>query len=158
MRGNRTNLAYQVQEQSGMEELVTAAKKTGKKKKKFCRLHCFFCVLYGAALIAGLLVKTAHITEQKSQLTAIQQEYEALLNENRKLEVHINSQIDLRKVEEFAIANLQMNKPKKSQVVYLGTYPKDYGEVLSYGEEDKTPKGLVDGILQSFTGIFAYSN
>ena len=158
MRYNRTSLAYDVDEFTAVDELVTEAKKTVPSKKKNSKLFAFVCVVYVVAMIASLLIKTANINEQKTALTKVKNEYNNVLNENKKLEVTINSQIDLRKVEEIAIAQLGMNKPKKSQVVYVTTEPKDYGEVFAENNTDKNNDGLVASIVKSLSGIFTYSS
>lgn len=158
MRYNRTNLAYSIDEHTEVDELINEAKKTTVKKKKNSKLFTFVCAVYVISMIASLLFKTANINEQKTTLTHIQTEYNEILNENKKLEVNINSQIDLRKVEEIAIAQLGMNKPKKSQTVYINTEPKDYGEVFADNANDKSGENIFASIIKSLSGIFAYSN
>lgn len=158
MRYNRTSLAYNVNEYSEVDELVSEAKKSSSVKKKNSNLFAFICVVYVVSMIALLLIKTANINEQKSALTKIQNEYNEILNENKKIEVSINSQIDLRKVEEIAIAQLGMNKPKQSQTVYVSTVPKDYGEVFADNKEDKSGGNIFASLVKSLNSIFSYSN
>ena len=158
MRYNRTSLAYDIDEHSIVDDLVSEAKKETPVKKKNNRLFAFVCVVYVVAMIASLLVKTANINEQKTALTNIKNEYNNILNENKKLEVTINSQIDLRKVEEIAIAQLGMNKPKQSQTVYLSTEPKDYGEVFIDSSKEKAGGNIFASLVKSLNGIFTYSN
>ena len=158
MRYNRTSLAYSIDEHSIVDDLVSEAKKSTVKKKKNSKLFAFICVVYVVSAIASLLIKTANINEQKIALTQIKNEYNEILNENKKLEVTINSQIDLRKVEEIAIAQLGMNKPKKSQTVYVITEPKDYGEVFLDDSKGNSGENIFASIVKSLNGIFAYSN
>lgn len=158
MRYNRTSLAYDINEYSEVDELVSEAKKSNVKKKKNTKLFTFICAVYVISMIALLLIKTANINEQKSALTQIQNEYNEIVNENKRLEVSINSQIDLRKVEEIAIAQLGMNKPKQSQTVYVSTEPKDYGEVFADSKADKSSGNIFASLVKSLNGIFSYSN
>ena len=158
MRYNRTSLAYKVEEYSEVDTLVKEAKKDNSKKNKNTALFVFICAVYMVSIIASLLVKTATITEKKAELTAIKSEYNEILNANKKLEVDINSQIDLRKVEEIAIAQLNMNQPKKSQIVYITTEPKDYGEVVAKNNSERKNENIFASLIKSLNGYFAYSN
>lgn len=158
MRYNRTSLAYKVEEYSEVDTLIKEAKKENTKKNKNSALFIFICAVYMISIIASLLVKTATITEQKAELTAIKSEYNEILNINKKLEVDINSQIDLRKVEEIAIAQLNMNQPKKSQIVYITTEPRDYGEVLAGNNNQRKNENIFASLIKSLNGYFAYSN
>ena len=153
---NNSNLAYEI-EFNSPEEIRESkpAKKT--RKQPSSALLLFICAVYVISSITSLLFKTADVNESKNELNRIKNQYEEILNENKKLEVSINSEIDLRKVESVAIAELNMNKPKNSQIVYLSTHPLGYGEVIN--EEDKQEKpGFFANVIKSFTGIFAYSN
>lgn len=160
MRYNRTSLAYNIDEYSEVDTLVDEAKKSVRstKKKKSSKLFIFICAVYMVSIIASLLVKTATITEQKAELTAIKNEYNEIVNLNKKLEVDINSRIDLRKVEEIAIAQLNMNRPKKSQTVYINTQPDDYGEVVADNANRKNDENIFASLVKTLNGYFAYSN
>ena len=158
MKYNRTNLAYSIDEHTEVDNLVKEVKKTSVARKKNSALFVFVCAVYVISMIASLLFKTADINEQKNALIKLQASYNEILNENKKLEVSINSQIDLRKVEEIAIAQLGMNKPKKSQTVYISTEPKDYGEVFAKKSDENSKGNILASILKSLRGIFAYSN
>ena len=158
MRYNRTSLAYKVEEYSEVDTLIEEAKKENTKKNKSSALFIFICAVYMVSIIASLLVKTATITEQKAELTAIKSEYNEIVNINKKLEVDINSQIDLRKVEEIAIAKLNMNQPKKSQIVYITTEPRDYGEVIAENNSRRKNENIFASLIKSLNGYFAYSN
>ena len=159
MRYNRTSLAYKVEEIDEVDTLIDAAKASNtQKKNKNSYLFIFICVIYMIAITASLLVKTATVNEQKADLTAIKNEYNELVNINKKMEVDINAQVDLRKVEEIAIAKLDMNQPKKSQIIYITTQPKDYGEVFQK-ENSKRERGNIFGaLIKSLNGYYEYSN
>lgn len=154
---NNSNLAYEIE--VGTAEEVHEAPSSGKKARTghISGLLLFICALYVISSITSLLFKTADVNESKNELNMIKSEYEEILNENKKLEVSINSEVDLRKVENVAIAELNMNKPKNSQIVYISTNPLDYGEIINEDTENEG-KGLFASVIKSFTGIFAYSN
>ena len=153
---NNTNLAYELEEEKISYESERTAVRPAKKKKN-SGLLIFICVVYVVASITSLLFKTASVNEEKAELNRIKNEYEEVLNENKKLEVAINSKVDLRKVEDIAIAELNMNKPKNSQIVYVNTNPMDYGEVIVPVEKEVS-RGVFGSLIKTFTGIFAYSN
>ena len=164
MQYNRTNLAYEI-EISGEEmrsentESRISETKKAKKKKSYSGFLLFICSVYIIGSIASLLFKTATVNEKKNELESIKKQYEEVLNENKKIEVELNSEVDLRKVEDIAIARLDMNKPKSSQIVYVNTNPNDYGEVVEPDEDAvKENRGIFGSIIKTFTGIFAYSN
>ena len=151
-----SNLAYEINYNT-QEETKTATPEKKRKVQPSSSLLIFICAIYVIASITSLLFKTADVNESKNELSQIKNQYEELLNENKKLEVAINSEIDLRKVESVAIANLNMNKPKNSQIVYVSTNPLGYGEIIE--EEPEASKGnFFANVIKSFTGIFAYSN
>lgn len=158
MRYNRTSLAYKVDEFNEVDNLIKEAKKQNTQNKKSSAFFVAICAFYMIAIIATLLIKTATITEQKAELTAIKNEYSAMVNSNKKLEVDINSQIDLRKVEEIAIAKLNMNQPKKNQIIYVSTEPKDYGEVKSQNVNSKKDKNIFASLIKALNGYYEYSN
>ncbi len=157
MRSNRTSLSYQIEEHDEVESLVKEIKKDTKKKKK-SGMFAFVCAVYIVAIVASLLFKTVEINEQKISLNNLKSEYNELCSYNKKLEVDINSKIDLRKVEEIAIAQLDMNQPKKSQIVYINAEPKDYGVVFSEESDYKDNSNILASLIKSLNGYYAYSN
>lgn len=157
MQYNETSLAYEIE--YGNEESVREEPVRKTKKKNRSGLLLFICAVYVIASIGSLLFKTANVNEKKNELETIKKQYEEVLNENKKIEVGLNSRIDLRKVEDIAIAKLDMNKPKYNQIVYVNTNPNDYGEVIEAEKEtEKESQGIFGSIIKTFTGIFAYSN
>ena len=153
----RTKLAYQIEEHDEVENLVNEIKKGSVKKKK-SGMFAFICAVYIVAIVASLLFKTVEINEQKIALNDMKTEYNELCSYNKKLEVDINSKIDLRKVEEIAIAQLDMNQPKKSQIVYINTEPKDYGIVFDTSEGKTDNSNIVASLIRTINGYYAYSN
>ncbi len=157
MKRNRTSLSYQVEEHDEVETLVNDIKKNSKKRKN-SGLFAFMCAVYIVAIIASLLFKTVEINEQKIELNNLKSDYNELCAYNKKLEVDINSKIDLRKVEEIAIAQLDMNQPKKSQIVYINTEPKDYGVVFDEQSGNPDSSSILASLIRSLNGYYAYSN
>ena len=161
MKRSERSLSFNIEEYDEVENLVKEIKKESrdKKNRKKSGIFAFMCAVYVVAIVASLLFKTVDINEQKIGLNELKKEYNELCSYNKKLEVDINSKIDLRKVEEIAIAQLDMNQPKKSQIVYISTEPKDYGVVVG-GEDSNSDKsgGVLASLIRSLNGYYAYSN
>lgn len=153
---NNSSLAYDYRENIVTEKRVKTSVKS--KKKSGLRRYLFFAAFYTILLCGSLLIRTVHIAEQSESLSALKEEYTAMINENKQLEVDINTQIDLKKVEEIAIAKLNMNTPLKNQIIYINTAPRDYGEVITPVTEEKNPSGGIMAMIKAFTGKFAYSS
>ena len=159
MRYNGTSLAYKVDEYNEVDNLVNEVKKENTlNKKKTSPLFVILCAFYIVAIVSTLLVKTAITTERRAELTAIKNEYSEIVNNNKKMEVDINSQIDLRKVEDIAIAKLNMNQPRKNQIVYISTEPKDYGEVKAENGNEKKNQNIFASLIKTLNGYYEYSN
>jgi len=93
-------------------------------------------IIVGAAI---LLSKNAQVTEQKNRVSELKKEYAAIVHENKKTEIEINQKIDLKKVEEIAISNYNMNRAKKSQVVYINVEQEDYAVINNETESEESP-------------------
>ena len=158
MKYNRTSLAYSTEEigaENGGKKSVVQAK----KKKNNAYRFFILCALYLLAIACAPILKSTQVALAKQELNKQKTEYNELLNENKRLEVAINSGVDLRKVEQIAITKLGMNKPLPSQIVYVNTNANDYGEVLTAdsGEEEQDDT-MWGSFVKSFMGMFAFTN
>ena len=152
------SLAYDLSGFSEEKSTGVKVKKAAKAKSASMIFFVFACAVYLTLLCGSLLVRTVKISEKSDELSKIKEEYTELVNENKQLEVSINTQIDLKKVEEIAIAKLNMNTPLKSQIIYINATPRDYGEVITPADQKKKKTGGIMGIIKAFTGMFAYSD
>lgn len=119
----------------------------GKSKKSIIARRVFVVKVVAFLVFLGVLASIilsmdARLTEQSEKVSAMKKEYSKLLSENKKAEIEINKKIDLKTVEEIAISNYNMNRARKSQVVYIDVKAEDYGVVNSANEDDDQKVGL----------------
>ncbi len=158
MKYNRTNLAYSTEE---FEQETVAPKQAAKKQPKKANAYRFFilCALYLLAIACAPILKSTQVALAKQQLNIQKAAYNELLNENKRLEVSINSEVDLRKVEDIALSRLGMNKPLSSQIIYVDTNANHYGEVVNADGPSAEQQDTVWGsFVKSFMGMFAFRN
>ncbi len=157
MKYNRTSLAYNTEEYS--EEAVKQPVAPKKAKKGNAFRFFLLCAIYLLAIACAPILKSTQVAMAQHQLNQQKAEYNELLNENKRLEVAINSEMDLRKVEEIALTRLGMNKPLSSQVVYVNTNASHYGEVVAAqpGRQEQTDT-FWGSFVKSFMGMFAFTN
>ena len=58
---------------------------------------------------------------------------------NKKKEIEINQKIDLKTVEELAVASYNMNRARKEQVVYIDVKGQDYGVMAKNTSPEEEP-------------------
>ena len=85
------------------------------------------------AAMAGLLLSMKNYLEIKSDMnnnnrtvSALEQQYQELAEKNDAQETEIESSIDYDAIREYAIHNLGMNYPKKSQVLTYNGVESEY--------------------------------
>lgn len=159
MKYNRTSLAYSTEEIEVENGQAKAAAPKQKKKKGNAYRFFILCALYLLAIACAPIMKSTQVALAKQKLNQEKAAYNEILNENKRLEVAINSQVDLRKVEDIALTRLGMNKPLPSQIVYVNTNASNYGEVVAANKGEEEKKDTVWGsFVKSFMGMFAFSN
>ncbi len=127
---------------------VTLGKSHAEQVKQRVTMAKFLAVILFFVVGAGILLsKNAQVTEQKNKVADLKKEYNTLVHENKKAEIEINQKIDLKTVEEIAISNYNMNRAKKSQVVYIDVQQEDYavinGDVDAEEEKNSSTSSLV---------------
>ncbi len=109
---------------------------------KFVTVILFFIVAAGI-----LLSKNAQVTEQKNRVSELKEEYNRIVHENKKTEIEINQKIDLKTVEEIAISNYNMNRAKKSQIVYINVEQEDYAVINGTPQEVEEKSTLTNRLV-----------
>ncbi|MBE7019019.1 MAG: hypothetical protein E7413_03975 [Ruminococcaceae bacterium] len=123
------NLAY---EHKQRDKAIThdfrpiAEKRRAKEKKRSQLKVTLFIICFIVGGIS-LIFNNAQITEQSKKNTALKAEYAELYSANKKKEVEINQKMDLKTVEELAIASYGMNRARSEQIVYIDVPDQDYG-------------------------------
>ena len=109
---------------------------------KFVTVVLFFLV--GAGI---LLSKNAQVTEQKNRVSDLKEEYNRIVHDNKKTEIEINQKIDLKTVEEIAISNYNMNRAKKSQIVYINVEQEDYAVINETPQDGEEKPSLTNSLV-----------
>lgn len=123
-------LQYDVYE----ENTVLKAKKRYKNNRKVKFKLVISIIL---VLLAGLTVmyRFAAITQLSYDINKSVKMYNELRNENSMLKVQVETKMDLAEIKEIAETRLGMQKPDKSQVVYIKVPRDDYTVVMKTQDE-----------------------
>lgn len=123
-------LQYDVYE----ENTVLKAKKRYKNNRKVKFKLVVSIIL---VLLAGLTVmyRFAAITQLSYDINKSEKIYNELRNENSMLKVQVETKTDLTEIKEIAETRLGMQKPDKSQVVYIKVPRDDYTVVMKTQDE-----------------------
>ena len=122
-----------------------------KRKYKVNRKVKFRLVLsILAVFFAGLTVmyRFALITQLSYDLNRKEQLYNELRNENSMLRVQVETNTDLAQIKEIAETKLGMQKPDRSQIVYIKVPRNDYTVMLNTPEK---AGGEDNNFLKTFT-------
>lgn len=149
------NLAYQYDDFEYQLELMNiesnnnhkiAKKKALIQKKKQLRrqrtknvllMLCFFSVAFFTVF------RYAQIAELSYANSKLNKEYTAKKDENHQREIEVERVIDIKKIEDVAVNQFGMQRPEKSQIIYLDLKLGDYAEI-------STPPENSDFVLASF--------
>jgi Cell division protein len=147
-------LEYDVYEQNNVLK--------AKKKYKNNRMAKFRLVLsMMAVFIVGFIVvyRFALITQMSYNINKSESVYNQIRNENSLLRMQVEKNTDLTRIKELAETKLGMQKPDKSQIVYIRVPKNDYTVVLNSGEDTEAAKGgLFAGILDKVAGLMNLIN
>lgn len=146
------NLAYQpVREDAAIvHDLRPIAEKRRFKEKKRLQLRiaiCIFCFILGGI---SLIIHNTQITEQSKKNAVLKARYAELYSANKKKEVEINQKMDLKTVEELAIASYGMNRARSEQIVYIDVPDQDYGVMAKAPAPEDTATnnfGIQNGMI-----------
>ncbi len=108
--------------------------------------------------VAALLIlfRYSAIVERDHQLELLKVERNALVDENKRLQVEIDSALNLENVERIAMTELGMGKPEKYQTVYVNIQGDDYIEVAEEMEETAEGKNFYATIIQTLGNVLEY--
>lgn len=148
------NLAYQSKrkKEALMHDIRPVIEKKRKKEKQLS--HIKAVVLIAFFIVGGfsLVLQNVQITEQSKKNANLKSEYAELYSANKKKEIEINKKIDLKTVEELAVASYNMNRARSSQIVYIDVKGQDYG-VMAKATPDEDSS---DEKIRVQNGLVAY--
>ena len=108
--------------------------------------------------VAALLIlfRYSAIVERDHRLELLKEERNAILDENKRMQVEIDSALNLDNVERIAMIELGMGKPEKYQTVYVNIQGDDYVEVAEETEETAEGKQFYATIIQTLGNVLEY--
>ncbi len=121
--------AAQVSAATPKAKTNAAKKKSLHSRKSSVRVISSVMVMLAVAFL--ILYRYSVIVEQNEQISDLKSQYEELADANKRLQVTIDSSLNLANIEEIAINRLGMRKPEKYQTVYINVTGDDYAEVTS---------------------------
>lgn len=151
--------ARQVQQTSQLEQYdvyeknsVLKAKKQYKSNRKV-KLKLVLSIL--AVLVAALAVmyRFALITQLSYNINQNEITYNNLRNENSILKVQVETQTDLTEIKEIAETRLGMQKPDKSQVVYIKVPRNDYTVVMNAQDKADSKGSILKAFIYKLSGM-----
>ena len=152
------NAARQLDYDVYEENKVLKAKKQYKNNRA-AKLKLVLSII--SVFAAGLLIvfRFALITQMSYNINESEKTYNKIRNENSLIRMQVEKDADLTRIKELAETKLGMQKPDKSQIVYVRVPKSDYTVVLNSPEEADGIKGNVfTGILNKVTGFIDLIN
>jgi Tfp pilus assembly protein PilN len=148
------NLAYKplIKNKGHVGDIKHIIKKKPSKKQKATYLKISILIAFFMVASISLLIKNVEVTEQSKRNASLKLQYSELYSQNKKKEMDINKKIDLKTVEEIAIATYGMNRARKEQIVYVDVKGQDYG-IVAKAEDEQAEK---DKKINTLTGLLAY--
>lgn len=142
-------LQYDVYE----ENTVLKAKKLYKNSRiaKFKLVLSIFAVF-----IAGLVVvcRFAMITQMSYNISESEKAYNSIRSENSIIRMQVERDTDLTRIKEIAETKLGMQKPDKSQIVYVRVPKCDHTLVMDSGNRsEKIEETVVNSLLNKVLGF-----
>lgn len=146
------NLAYKPKQDEAaivhdLRPIAEKRKTKAKKRFQFKVAVFIFCFILGGI---SLIIHNTRLTEQSKVNAALKSQYAELYSANKKKEVEINQKMDLKTVEELAIASYGMNRARSEQIVYIDVPDQDYGVMAKAPSSQSTSTnnfGIQNGMI-----------
>lgn len=114
-------------------------------------------VLFLCLVAFAVLFRYSAIVERDHKLESLKEECSAITDENKRLQVEIDSVLNLDNVEQIAMNELGMAKPEKYQTVYVNIKGDDYVEMAEEAEEETAGgKQFYATIIQTLGNVLEY--
>ena len=125
------------------------------KKSNIPKAKLVFALLFVASVCFVILYRFCVITELNSRMGALNEQYNRLRDENRMLNVEIETSIDLNRIKEIAETKLNMHTPERYQMVLVSVPKSNYSVVLDYDYIDNTTQksSLMEKIINTTKAI-----
>jgi cell division protein FtsL len=125
------------------------------QKSKIPKAKLVFAMLFVVSVCFIILYRFCVISELNSRMDSLYKEYNELRDENRMLNVAIETSIDLNRVREIAENKLNMHTPERSQLVLVSVPKSNYSVVLDREYIDNTTQksSLMEKIINMAKAI-----
>ncbi|NLX64016.1 MAG: cell division protein FtsL [Clostridiaceae bacterium] len=125
------------------------------QKSNIPKARLVFAVLFVAGVCFVILYRFCLITELNSRMGALTEKYNRLRDENRMLNVEIETSIDLNRVKEIAETKLKMHTPDSYQLVLVSVPKSNYSVVLDHEYIDNTVRNssLMERIIDTAKAV-----
>lgn len=134
------------------ENKVLKAKKKQRANNKV-KLKAVFTIMVCFGAFFYIMYMYAQITEVNYKLNKQNKQYTEIKNENIRLKLDIERSLDLNTVKEVAETRLNMQKPDKSQIVYLKVPKSDITKVAARDNSGINGEGAVAVVSNLFSKV-----
>lgn len=133
---------------------VTPKKKTKTKSKKQVKIQAKVMgyVAIGFIILLAISYRNSLINENFAQIKSLKTELATIQKENEQLEVNIESNLNLKTVEQSAQEMLGMQKLNNAQKVYINLPKQDYIEPASEEIVKNNQTSWFQKVISIFTG------
>lgn len=114
-------LEYDVYEENKLLKAKKQFKSNSKIKRKAVLI---VMVIFAACLV--IMYRYALITEMNYNIAKMEKSYNELRNENSRLKLSIEKDMDLERVRKIAVEKLEMQEPDRYQVVHIYVPKNDF--------------------------------
>ena len=135
-------LEYNVYEEN---EVLKAKKQYKNNRKAKARVVISVLVVFVAGLV--VMYRFALITQLNYNIYKSEKQYYDIRNENMLIRAQVEKDTDLASIKEIAETRLAMQKPDKSQVVYIKVPRNDYTVVMNVQDKVEQLDGNTFSLL-----------
>lgn len=130
------------------ENKVLRQKKKQRVNNKL-KVKAVFAFMVLFALSGLVMYRYALITDLNYKINSKMNELTEIKNENTRISVKIERELDLQKIQKFAEENLAMQKPDKSQCVFVKVPRTDFTTASTKNEDGYKNSNSIFGTLLS---------
>jgi len=125
------------------------------QKSSIPKARLVFAVLFVASVCFVILYRFCLITELNARMGTLTAQYNRLRDENRMLNVEIETSIDLNRVKQIAETKLKMHTPDSFQMVLVSVPKSNYSVVLDHDYIDNTVQNssLMEKIIDTAKAV-----
>ena len=128
-------------------------KKQKPQKKKTSKLKVTIYIIIGFAITFAISYRNSTINENFNKVQTLKKDLSILEQESDQLKVNIESNLNLKQLEQLAKEQLGMQKLQDTQKIYITLPKKDYVEPASEEVKIQEEKNIFQIIVDLLNGI-----